>query len=132
MSETLLIYLRNQIIEMDADDRHFIMPATRITLSRQGYALVWFDNYVKITLHRLVMSNHPDVDKKVVHHRDGNKLNNKKANLLLTTLQENSKRKSKQKRNGRKFKGYSAKKTSYGPSFSAVIGNDYERHWLGT
>ena len=132
MSETLYIYLRNKIIEMDAEDRHLIMSATRITLSRNGYALVWFENNVKIALHRLVMSNHPEVDDKVVHHKDGNKLNNRKSNLLLTTLQENSKGKSKQKRNSRKFKGYTVKKTSYGPSYNAVIGDGYERHWLGT
>jgi hypothetical protein len=132
MRETLFIYIRNKIIEMDAEDRHLIMSATRITLSHDGYALVWFDNNTKTTLHRLVMSAHADADNKVIHHRDGNKLNNKKANLLLTTLRENSIGKGKQKRNGRQFKGYSIKQTSYGPSYKAVIGHGYENHWRGT
>jgi predicted DNA-binding transcriptional regulator AlpA len=101
---------------------------------KQGYVMVLCDKWKGWKpLHRYLLECHgTDLTEKVVHHRDGNRLNNRKTNLFLTTLQGNSKGKAGRTRGHANWKGYDVKLTSYGKTFKARIGVDYKSIQLGS
>lgn len=83
-----------------------------------------------IPLHRLVLQAN---EGEVVHHRDGNGLNNSRSNLIKVSACENSKGKTGHRRRHKlAYKGYGLKCTSYGNTYRAEIGVDYQHVYLGT
>ena len=60
--------------------------------------------YTSIYLHRLI-AGRTSGDNQLVDHKDGNSLNNAKANLRTATVSQNAKNKRKQKGGTSKYKG---------------------------
>jgi len=81
-----------------------------------------------INMHRVII-NAPDG--MVVDHINGNGLDNRKANLRLATIAENSRNRPKIRKATRsKYKG--VKKVTGGKRWFAVIGYNYKRIYLGS
>ena len=76
--------------------------------SKNGYLycdLVNGDEKERWLLHRLVcFAFGRNIQNKVVHHRDGNKLNNSLRNLLVTSASENVKYSTSTRKNLRKYR----------------------------
>lgn len=72
---------------MDRDDYYRFVMGKRVYIDPKGYPGVTTRNGPK-RLHKLVMPDCPPG--RVVHHRDGNKLNNRRSNLELSTSSRNN------------------------------------------
>jgi hypothetical protein len=58
-----------------------------------GKCVIWKNGkYIKtINIHRLIMGlDDFKIDKRIIHHKDGNGLNNKKSNLIICSLMYNN------------------------------------------
>jgi hypothetical protein len=131
-AETILLMIAGKMFQMDAEDSDVLNIAKKILINANGYATVRKHDNTNVTLHRLILSKHHDIGDMIVHHRDGNKCNNKKSNLFITNQTGNSKGKSKQSRSKKKYKGYVTKRTSYGQTYPVTIGVNYKRIHVGT
>ena len=110
-----------------------------LTISKYGYVDVSFPlGYRKRKNHRLhrylLEKSGVVLGDYVVHHRDGNRLNNQKANLAVISQTDNNKGKQgkKDRKKNERWKGYDIHETSYGLTYQARIGVDYKKVQLGT
>ena len=108
-----------------------------LTLSN-GYVSISFpDGYKRKSyrLHRyLLLKNGHVIADKTVHHKDGNPLNNQKANLDIVDKAANAKGKGgkKNRKKPAQWKGYDINETSYGLTYQARIVSNYKQIQLGT
>lgn len=77
------------------------LQSYRWTVSEQGYAIRWVRNH-KIKMHRDVMNPPEGME---IDHINGNKLDNRRANLRICTHADNVRNVGKRKDNSSGFKG---------------------------
>lgn len=115
---------RGDIVLVDADDLP-IVGQHSWHLNCYGYAKSKI-NYKHILMHRMIMGDIPSG--MVIDHINGNKLDNRKANLRVCTQGQNATNCSKRSRN-KKYKGVYL---SYGGKFRAKISKDGIDYCLGS
>lgn len=122
------ITAKNETFYFDLDD-YDIIKNIGWSCNNQGYIIGNITENGKqkrIKLHRLIMNCPDDM---VVDHIDGNKLDNRKSNLRLCSIKENSRNSGVSKRNKLGVKGVSI---THCGTYQAQIQVDGELKYLGS
>jgi hypothetical protein len=113
---------QNKWTYIDIDD-YYILNDYNFCYSNAGYAKTSKD-YKTLFLHRLVMNCTGNM---VIDHKNGNRLDNRKSNLLITTHAENMLRRKKHSNNTSGITGIRLRtksKNNTGNRFVATISGD--------
>lgn len=110
------------------DDDHASMDAHTWTLSRDGYAFRQIHNGPRVTMHRVIIAATRDQS---VDHANGNRLDNRRANLRVATQSQNMAN-TRKKSNARqsKFKGIQWNRGT--EKWDAMIAVEGRRSYLGS
>ena len=119
-----LILIDGQIIKYSPED-HERVSLHKWSLKDEGYAGAKI-NRIDVRMNRFIMS--PVPDDKVVNHKNGDRLDNRRSNLEIISQAENAKVRLKAKGTTSKYKGVVRVKDKY----QAYIKNDYKRISLGS
>lgn len=98
------------------------------------YRWVMLDGYAKANhghrqrMHRYIMSKRRCLDGLVIDHADGNRTDNRKANLRVATRSENRANTGKYRNNQSGYKGV----RKYGQYWYAEIKKDGQYEWIGS
>lgn len=128
---TVKLYIGGKMSTIDEDDLvHLEQEMTSLQIW-DGYICIKTKNK-KEPLHRFLLKKQGiNLDGLVVHHKDGNGLNNCKSNLEAVTVQENALGKKGSSKTS-KFKGVRLTKTKYGSRWKAEIRPNNKSIFLGT